>query len=63
LIVRTGTENKVTPVELYDLAADPSEKYDRLEQHADVAERLLVAAQEFHTELIAVRRPVGRVEQ
>jgi arylsulfatase A len=63
LIVRTDVENKVTPVELYDLAADPAEKYDRLKQHADVAERLLVAAQEFHTELIAGRRPVGRVEQ
>ena len=63
LIVKSAADGKVTPVELYDLASDPSEKFDRLKQHSDIAERLLVEAQSFHTELIANKRPVGRIEQ
>ncbi len=51
----------LSPVALYDIQRDVSERFDRLDQHPDIAARLLAAALEFDDELLSHRRPVGRV--
>ncbi len=58
-----GTDGNVRAHELYDLGADPGEYFDRIEQHPDVAERLLAAAVEFYSEIRLNQRPPGLVER
>ena len=60
ILKRSGDD--VAAAELYDLGNDPSEKFDRVKQHPEVADRLLNAAQRFHADILRNRRPVGRVE-
>ena len=44
---------------LYDLNADISERYDRLEKHPEIAGHLNTSAQKFHDELKQNLRPAG----
>jgi arylsulfatase A-like enzyme len=60
LILAVESDGKIQPRELYDLGADPSERFDRIKQHPDIAERLVAAAQEFHAALRANLRPAGK---
>jgi arylsulfatase A-like enzyme len=63
LILRSTAGGEVSAIELYDLGADPSEKFDRLKHHPEIGERLLIQARKFRRDLAANRRPVGRVSQ
>ena len=60
ILKRSGGE--LSAAELYDLGQDPAEKFDRVEHHPDIAQRLLAEASEFYQEFIKDRRPVGRIE-
>ncbi len=60
LIVTVGADGKVAGKELYDLGPDTGEKFDRLKQHPQIAQRLAVAAQAFYDELRANLRPAGK---
>jgi arylsulfatase A-like enzyme len=60
LVLAVDNEGKVEPRELYDLDSDPGERFDRLKQHPDIAQRLASAAQEFYTALRANMRPAGK---
>ena len=61
LIVRTSRQGRAEALELYDLGADPSEKFNRLNRHPEIVERLLAAAGNFRKEFATTRRPLGRV--
>ena len=60
LIVSVGDDGKAKPEQLYDLGADIGEKFDRLKEHPDIAQRLTAEAQRFHDEIKANQRPAGR---
>lgn len=51
LLVQVNNEGKVTGNELYDLGSDVGEKFNRIEQHPEIAERLRYEAQLFYNEL------------
>ena len=59
LIVSEGDDG-LKGTELYDLAADVSERFDRAGRHPDVVARLESAARGFLTEIRANLRPAGR---
>ncbi len=61
LIVKAAGHGRIQPVELYDLGADPSEKFDRLKSHPDIAEKLLNEVSRFREEFSRTRRPLGRI--
>ncbi len=61
LLVKPAGQGRVAPKELYDLGADPSEKFDRLKHHPDVAERLMNEVERFRDEFAKTRRPLGMV--
>jgi arylsulfatase A len=61
LIVKRAKEGKVTPAELYDLGADPSEKFNRLKQHPEIVDRLITEVRRFRAEFATTRRPLGWV--
>jgi arylsulfatase A len=63
LVLQVDTAGKVQPRELYDLGADPSERFDRLKQHPDIAQSLTSAAEEFYTALRGNLRPAGKASQ
>src|SRR5690606_13580352 len=63
LIVAVDAEGRVQPSELYDLGSDVSERFDRLEDHPDIAERLTQVAQQFYAEIRQNLRPAGRIDQ
>jgi arylsulfatase A-like enzyme len=60
LVLSVGQDGKIKAEELYDLGADPGERFDRLKQHPEIADRLAAAAQEFYSELRANLRPAGK---
>lgn len=61
LITRPGEGGRPMAEALYDLGADPSEKWDRLQQHPEVAAGLLREAQSFYSKLRQEVRPAGSV--
>ena len=63
LTLKRERDGTLAGAELYDLWADPAEKFDRAAQHTETAERLLAAAREFDSNMNDNRRPVGRVER
>ena len=60
LVLDVSKEGKVTGQELYDLGADVSEKFNRMKDHPEIAQRLEAAAQQFHDELSKHIRPAGK---
>ena len=54
---------KLYPQALYDLQADVSERFDRLQDHPDIAEELNRAAQEFYDEMKENLRPLGHLDR
>jgi arylsulfatase A len=60
LVLNVTKDGKVAGQELYDLGADVSEKFDRLPQHPEIAQRLATVAQEFYNELLKNIRPAGQ---
>ena len=61
LIVRKKPSGLTEAQELYDLGADPSEQFNRLGDHPEIAERLLSESQNFLKEFAGQRRPPGRI--
>lgn len=59
LLVNTDDQGKVVPKELYDLGADISEKFNRVEQHPEIVARLAAEAQKFYNDLKKNMRPAG----
>ena len=62
LVVASNADGTLRSGELYDLGADPGEKFNRLKLHPEIATRLLDEAQRFHAELTAHRRPLGEID-
>jgi arylsulfatase A-like enzyme len=62
LFVRRMPSGQLEATELYNLGTDPSEKYERLKQYPDIANKLLKEAQDFYNELEVNRRPVGKIK-
>lgn len=60
LLVNISDEGKVQGKELYDLGADPGEKFNRLEMHKEIAALLSDQAQAFYDDLLNNIRPVGK---
>jgi arylsulfatase A-like enzyme len=60
LVVDVSQDGKVNGQELYDLGADVSEKFNRMKDHPDIAQRLETAAQQFYEELSKHIRPAGK---
>ena len=56
-------DGKLRGTELYDLYGDVSETRDRSEEHPDMVERLVSAAQEFNAQLKENRRPLGQLPE
>lgn len=61
LLIRNEKDGLVRATDLYDLGADPSERFNRLEAHPETANRLLKEAVRFRTELRTQQRPFGQV--
>jgi arylsulfatase A-like enzyme len=59
LLVATDGEGGVTGKELYDLGADVGERFNRLEQHPEIAQELAAAAGVFYRKLRSQLRPAG----
>ncbi|MCF8346618.1 MAG: sulfatase [Bacteroidales bacterium] len=51
LMVNVNREGKVIANELYDLGADVGEKFNRIEDHPDIADKLKIEAQLFYNEI------------
>jgi len=62
LHTRTDKSGAALPHELYDLGADPSEKFNRLKDHPDVVERLMTEVRAFRSDFKDHRRPHGRID-
>lgn len=60
LLVNINDEGMVVGKELYDLGADPGEKFNRLEMNTKMAALLRDQAQEFYDDLLKNIRPVGQ---
>jgi len=60
LVLSVSKEGKVTGQELYDLGEDVSEKFDRIKDHPEIAQRLEAAARQFYDELVKHIRPAGK---
>ncbi|MCG8310244.1 MAG: sulfatase [Cytophagales bacterium] len=63
LFVKHSTVGEFHPLELYNLGTDPSEKYDRLDRHPKIADKLLKEAQQFYNELEENKRPIGKTRK
>ncbi len=61
LLTRMGKDDVLRATELYDLNADPSERFDRLEAHPAIGQRLMGEIVRFRTELKEQQRPYGQV--
>ena len=55
-------EERLIPIELYDLEADVGEKYNRIKQHPEIVESMLEQAKRFQSECSQNKRPLGRIE-
>jgi arylsulfatase A-like enzyme len=62
LLVSINRDGSVVPRELYDLGADVSERFNRLDQHPKIVARLKMAAQGFYDKLLQNIRPTGHCE-
>lgn len=62
LFVEPDGEGSFRPVELYDLGADPAERFSRLRWYPGVAEKLRRKAEEFFDDMMSQQRPLGRIE-
>lgn len=62
LLVNIDRDGKVVPGELYDLGADVSERFNRLDQHPETVARLKTEAQRFYNDLVKNIRPTGHHE-
>lgn len=60
LLVNINDEGMVVGKELYDLGADPGEKFNRLEMNTKMAALLRDQAQAFYDDLLKNIRPVGQ---
>ena len=60
LVVEVSKEGRIAGKELYDLGEDVSEKFDRIKNFPEIAERLQIAAQQFYDELSTHIRPAGK---
>ena len=58
---RAAKQGRVEAVELYDLGQDPSEKFNRITHHPDIAQRLMQEVKSFRAEFAKTRRPIGRI--
>jgi arylsulfatase A-like enzyme len=63
LLFSVETDGAVTSKALYDLHADPGERFDRLEDHPEIARELNAAARSFHAEMIQNLRPLGHQKE
>jgi len=63
ILKRNPQSGALAASELYDLGSDVSERFDRLESQPEVTEKLLKIAIQFHNELKANQRPLGRLPQ
>ena len=61
LLTRTDKNGAAHPRELYDLGNDPSEKFNRLEQHPEIVKRLMAEVRSFRAEFKDHRRPHGQI--
>lgn len=59
LVLAVDRDGQVAGQELYDLGADVGERFDRIEQHPEIAGRLSATAQEFYDQLRQNLRPAG----
>ena len=59
LMFSVDKEGSIVNRALFDLHADVSERFDRLEDHPEIAERLNDEAQKFYNELKQNLRPLG----
>ncbi|MEX0322406.1 MAG: sulfatase [Puniceicoccaceae bacterium] len=62
LRIETQQDGSLVPLELFDLAEDPSERFDRATNHPDKVERLLRIARAYNREFRKQLRPVGVTE-
>jgi len=53
---------KVRPEELYDLHADVGERFNRLDDHPEIATELALSARDFYDELMRNLRPQGHTD-
>lgn len=63
LRVRTDPDGRLVNRYLIDLNNDVSEKFDRIEDHPEIAERLRNTAQEFYDEMLLNMRPTGHINK
>ncbi len=63
LFVASDRDGKFRGTELYDLYGDLSETRNRIEEHPELAARLVRAAQEFNDQLLKNIRPLGRLDE
>lgn len=61
LILAPDRQGNVTGIELYDLGADPGEKFDRKKDHPEIANRLETEARRFYPNFVKNIRPLGRI--
>jgi len=59
LLLSVDSSGRIISHALYDLNADISERFDRLEKHPEIAGHLNTSAQKFHDELKQNLRPAG----
>lgn len=59
LLFSVDPGGKIHNSALYDLDTDVSERFDRLQEHSEIAEQLNMAAQEFYVEMKQNLRPLG----
>jgi arylsulfatase A len=62
LHISVSPEGEVVGKELYDLNADISERFNRIDRYPEVAESLKMAAGKFYRELSVSLRPAGHVK-
>ena len=61
LFVEPDEKGGFKPAELYDLATDPSERFNRLSWYPEIAAKLQEQAEQFFAGVVKNRRPLGRV--
>ncbi|MCK4746768.1 MAG: hypothetical protein KAT15_07035, partial [Bacteroidales bacterium] len=59
LLLSVDSDGKIISQALYDLCADVSERFDRLQEHPEIAIHLNNSAQEYYDELMQNLRPAG----
>ncbi len=62
LLLRMDSEGKVIAKELYDLGADVSERFNRLDQHPEIVNHLSNEAQKFYDDMVKNIRINGHLK-